>query len=328
MATYQSLELQTRQLCENIADDPQARGKVREVFYQKYGFRDQDGLSYGNSEIDFYRYERKRTVINPMSDNPPGSHWWRNVNLKFIYFSELAGAMFEANIVADDAPTPVKMWLDFLHHPSPQTWYRAHNSSIMTAAYLYRKDALLENEVEQLFLNVILYRLMFSQAMVEDATFFGDLGEFLADPRGFAVDLIVHLKNFYPLKYPLEQSDRDVILGDVDAVKKEMKSDFFDDLQEIKDKVSDAWDDFSTGVERWFGKRVKDETSDTDNRKAAPDDYDPTVKTLFEAEQVNILDNKFILPNLTRLYEAVARWNNVPFVIEFQKDGKPAYPPM
>jgi hypothetical protein len=331
MTTYQALEQQTQQMCDTIANDPQARGQVRKVFYQHYGFCEQDGLSYGNSEIDFYDYERKRGVINPLSDMPPGSHWWRNVNLKFIYFSELAGAMYAAGISEEQAPNPVKKWLEFIKEPSPQTWYRAHNSSIMTAAFIYGDNAAQENEVEQLFLNIILYRLMFSQAMVEDATFFGDIGEFLADPRGFAVDLIVHMANFYPLKYPLEPQDRAMILGDVNAIKTEMQSDFVDHLKSVKDTVEDklkaVHDDFEVIKHRWFGKAAKAQDSSIQTGDVRQeDDFDPNILTLIEAEQVNILDNKIILPNLTRLYQAVAKWNDIPFVVDFQKDGKPVYP--
>lgn len=214
MTTYDQLVQQTKTLCHSIADYPEKRLQVRKAFYQTFGFKDKDGLSFGDSEIAFLEWEIKRGVLNPLNDaQQPGSNWWRNVNLKFIFHSELAGAMHQAKVTNPDAPIPVLAWLDFIQSPSPENWYKAHNTTILAGFNEYIADGVAENNIEQIFLNITLYRLMFAQALVEDATIFGDIGEWSADPRYFSVKLITSLPDFYPTHYPLTEADLDVIEG-------------------------------------------------------------------------------------------------------------------
>ena len=223
--TYDELVAQTLAMCAAVSNSPQGRLQLREAYYGKYGFPllarqelgnafdkpgavhgvDLPDLGYGNSEIAFLKWEIKRGVLNPMDDAsmPAGSPWWRDVNLRFIYYSELAGLMFENNVSEPEAPVATLNWLNYLHSPSAKTWYCAHNTSILGGFERYKAQAAQEESVEQVFLNITLYRLMFAQALVEDATMFGELGAIMADPRGFAVALITHLPDFYPLNYPL-----------------------------------------------------------------------------------------------------------------------------
>ncbi|KTT41016.1 hypothetical protein SB5_04480 [Pseudomonas oryzihabitans] len=209
MNTYEEAVAATRALCEAIRNDPGKRRRVRESFYERFGDADNDGLSYGDSELAFLDWEIRAGVLDPET----GSPWWRNVNLNFIYLSELAGCLAQHDIPGDQAPFPTRCWLDFIAEPTPSHWYRAHNSSILDGFHRYEDDARLENEVGQEFLNITLYRLMFAQALVEDATIFGEIGAWLADPRGFSVTLLVHLADFYPPHYPLTEADRPIIEG-------------------------------------------------------------------------------------------------------------------
>lgn len=214
MTSYAELTKSVRALCDSVAESPQARRELRVKFYDKYGYKEADGFSYGDSELDFLDWEIRRGVLNSLSDPvQPGSAWWRDVNLQFIYFSELAGQLFEHGLMGDVLPTPVQKWLTYLVQPSPETWYRAHNSSILAGFQQCLANARDENEVEQDFLNIVLYRLMFAQAMVEDASMFGEIGDFVADPRGFAVEIIVSQPHFYPTHYPLSRKDRNTIEG-------------------------------------------------------------------------------------------------------------------
>jgi len=209
MKTYQEAVAATEALCEAIRNDPARRRQVRESFYEQFGDTDKDGLSYGDSELAFLDWEIRAGVLDPET----GSHWWRNVNLHFIYLSELAGCLAQYQIPSDEAPFPTRCWLDFIAEPTPRDWYRAHNASILAGFHLYEVDARLENAVGQDFINITLYRLMFAQALVEDATVFGEIGAWLADPRGFSVTLLVHLADFYPPHYPLTEADLPVIEG-------------------------------------------------------------------------------------------------------------------
>ena len=214
MASYEQLVADTQALCRSIEDFPEKRLALRQAFYQQYGFGTRKALNYGDSEIAFLKWEIKRGVLNPMDDpDQPGSKWWRDVNLNFIFYSELAGKMWTANVTNPNAPAPVQKWLTYIANPRSTTWYRAHNSSILAGFQLYPDDAGLENNIEQEFLNIILYRLLFAQALVEDATIFGDIGKLVANPELFAVKLITSLVDFYPDHYPLTPADKPIIEG-------------------------------------------------------------------------------------------------------------------
>ncbi len=209
MYTYEDAVTATGELCRQIENVPSRRRAVREDFYQRFGDTDNDGLSYGDSELAFLDWEIQAGVLDPVT----GSAWWRNVNLHFIYLAELAGCLAQHGLPGDQAPYPTRCWLTFIADPTPRHWYRAHNASILAGFALHQADARAENEVGQLFLNITLYRLMFAQALVEEATLFAELGALLADPRGFSVKLLVSLAEFYPPHYPLTDADREVIEG-------------------------------------------------------------------------------------------------------------------
>lgn len=209
MYTYEDAVAATRELCRQIENVPARRRAVREDFYKRFGDADNDGLSYGDSELAFLDWEIRAGVLDPQR----GSPWWRNVNLHFIYLAELAGCLARHGLSGEQAPFPTRCWLTFIADPTPRHWYRAHNASILAGFARHEQDARDENAVGQLFLNITLYRLMFAQALVEEATLFAELGALLADPRGFSVKLLVSLADFYPPHYPLGEADRAVIEG-------------------------------------------------------------------------------------------------------------------
>ena len=212
--TYDQLVKQVQVLTERIANNPLARLEVRQAFYERYGYVEQDGHNYGRSELAFLKWEIKRGVLNPLDDDTqPGSAWWRNVNLHFIFLSELAGAMKENDVTHPDAPMPTLKWLEFINNPTPENWYTAHNATILDGFKRYEGCALLENKYEIKFLNITLYRLLFAQAMVEETTLFPDLIEEFADPRSVGVKLITSLPDFYPPRYPLTEEDLKIVLG-------------------------------------------------------------------------------------------------------------------
>lgn len=208
-----ALEKELKAWLDTIKSSPSARFRSREAFYRRYG----DGLlgsfGYGNSELAFMRWE-ERGVLRAPDARPPGSGWWSNVNLRFIYLSELGARAQAAQIPIELLPVPARFWYTFVAAPGAQAWYRAHNSSIIDGYLKFPELAEAETVPEQVFINMVLYRLLFAQAMVEDAHFaFGKLGEILANPTGDAVDLITHLEAFYPTSYPLDQADIQDIMG-------------------------------------------------------------------------------------------------------------------
>lgn len=220
-ADYSELERKARCAVDGVADNPDGRLELRMAFYRKYGrgreLQDAGKLSpqdpdsefgYGRSELDFLRWEIRRGVLNPMdgSRGAPGSIWWRDVDLAFLYFGQLAALVHEAGVDGGAAPGAVQRWLDYISKPGEVAWYRAHNTSIVTGYQLHRECAGNESRGEQLFMNVVLSRLLYAQGMVEGAEM-GLLGRLFADPMLPSVDALVHLPDFYPDHYPLTDAD-------------------------------------------------------------------------------------------------------------------------
>ncbi|WP_062546175.1 hypothetical protein [Rufibacter tibetensis] len=216
-----SLEERARKLVDKVNDDPKARIGLREVFYRKYGCCRSHKFGFGNSEIAFLKWEA-RGLLNPMVGKSPGSPWWREVNREFIYYSEWAALVHESKldtVKALEVPVQVKYWLTFINTPTAKNWYRAHNSSIIASYHKHAGLAAQESYAEKVFINMVLYRVLFAQAMVESERFaFGKLGPFLANPRLPAVDFIVNDPFFYPTTYPLTKKEADIILGRVHRI--------------------------------------------------------------------------------------------------------------
>ncbi len=207
------IEKEVEAFVATIKNDPDARLKSREDFYKKYGASDRGEFGYGNSEIAFMKWENDR-VFRSSDASHKGSEWWSAVNLWFIYLSELGVKAKEAGIPKNTLPAPAQFWIDYIENPSDISWYRAHNSSIIDGYLKYPSLAKKENNSEQVLLNIVLYRLLFAQAMVEGKDFaFGRLGKIFANPRGVAVNLITQFEYFYPANYPMSPEDKRHLLG-------------------------------------------------------------------------------------------------------------------
>ena len=218
-----ALEARAHALVDGVANDPKGRYRLREDFYTRWGYAPRyaqdiahggtpagalDPFGYGTSELAFMQWEIRRGVLNPVGGEHTGSPWWRAVNSQFLYLSELAGLIAEAGLGSLVDDIDVRYWLDYFANPCGTTWYRAHNGCIVRAYLDQRELARAEIPGEQLFMNEVLYRLLFAEAMEMGAEA-GWLGTVAADPKLFAVDFITHLTTIYPDHYLL--TARDVI---------------------------------------------------------------------------------------------------------------------
>lgn len=229
--SFDSLKTLVDQRIDSVKDYPHRRYEIRAYFYEQFGEGHFTKFGFGNSEIAFLKWEA-RGVLKPPHSDPPGSEWWSAVNLKFIYWAELAAFVHISGIDTTglNLNTQIQHWLLFLDEPSSKHWYMAHNSSIIEGYHLYRDLAVEEVHAEQVFMNMVLYRLLYAQAMVEAESYaMGRLGQFLAKPSGIAVDFIVHDPFFYPETYPLNQEEKDIILGKKHAIG-ELEVEFSDDV--------------------------------------------------------------------------------------------------
>ncbi|MGD0677124.1 MAG: hypothetical protein ABSC94_17045 [Polyangiaceae bacterium] len=213
------LDLLMRQALQNIdavSDDPEARYRLCARFYAKYGHSWDGGFGYGNSELAFIRWEIKRGVLAPLGASP-GSVWWRSVNEALLFDAELAALIHESD-PSVDSPADVRRWLDYIKTPSAQTWYLAHNGSVVSA-YLKNIDAArAELDGEQLFMNIVLYRLLYAGALSSRTGAFAPFDHLLADPALPAVNVLVGIREFYPTRYPLTRADVRVLRGRGDSL--------------------------------------------------------------------------------------------------------------
>ncbi|GAB1856752.1 hypothetical protein MHTCC0001_15880 [Flavobacteriaceae bacterium MHTCC 0001] len=207
MKKLNELVNKAREIVNKVSDKPQERYALRYKFYQRYGdtlIKGNEGL--GNSELAFMKWEIKRGTLNPIDCEHPGSTWWREVNSHFLYVSTLAELIKASGQTFENLPIPVRFWLDFINTPNERTWYRAHNSSIIAGYKVADTLAFKENIYEQYFMNIVLYRVLYAQSMVEGVSF-GILGKIFGNPRGCAVSIITDIEAFYPSHYPLSKQD-------------------------------------------------------------------------------------------------------------------------
>ncbi|MDH4354071.1 MAG: DUF2071 domain-containing protein [Actinomycetota bacterium] len=198
-----------------MADDPGARLAFARRFYMEAD--DGSVHDYGRSELAFLEWEIDRGVLNdpePPGDAQAGSPWWRAVNGRLLVEAEEAFILrSEGRDSGTEASNPgTAAWLRFLADPSPQSWYRAHDNSIcrgyLAAAHLARQ----EEGHEQKLMNHVLYRVLFTQAVVDRRPWtLGWLTRLVSpavDPESSVVNTVVHDPDLYPRSYPLDAADR------------------------------------------------------------------------------------------------------------------------
>ncbi|MFO7680076.1 MAG: DUF1269 domain-containing protein [Chloroflexota bacterium] len=201
------LEAEAAHIVETVYDNPESRYKLRLHFYNQHG-QGTRTTGFGNSELNFTRWEIRRGVLNPLDDpHQPGSPWWRAVNGHFLYSSTLAYLVVEAGLQDEVMPTAVRYWLDYIRQPSAVTWYRAHNRGIVEGYVQFADIAQDENEYEQFFMNEVLFRVIYASSMVMGKSF-GKLGKYMSNPKLPAVDILVSTPHFYPANYPMTFADK------------------------------------------------------------------------------------------------------------------------
>ena len=169
-----------------------------------YGFGKLHG--YGQGQVDFTQWEVRRGALDPET----GSPWWRAVNGLLIRDMLEARYLFEAGLdTCAGSNEAVDAWLAYFAQPSPQSWYLAHNRSIVLGYLTYEDLALQESFTEQMVMVNTLFRVTLADQMVtsEEA-----LPSVASDPRGPAVGLITFVPTYYPADYPLTSDQEEKAL--------------------------------------------------------------------------------------------------------------------
>lgn len=194
---------------ELVRDSPVGRYALAERFYRTLGAR---RAGYGRAELSFLRWEIKRGVLNPPWTDRPGSPWWRALNERLLRDKIEAGLLWPDGASggrsgAVGSARSVSLWVEFLGAPSPASWFRAHNASIL-GGYLDHHDlALRELPEERWMMNVALLRVIFAHALIAAPRLalgaLAPLGRRLGDPRTVFIGLFLNLCRAFPQHYPL-----------------------------------------------------------------------------------------------------------------------------
>jgi hypothetical protein len=197
-----------------VQDNPQHRLDFARSFFTKHPV--EDIAEFGNSELAFMDWEVRRGCLNPLDDaERSGSRWWRSVNGSLLRDAQEAHLLHDDGRSSQDglaSTVGARRWLEFLETPSAQTWYLAHNTSIAAGYLEFQNVAAEEHGHEQKLMNLVLYRVLFTQAVVDGKQWtFGWMSRLLGrlvSPKSKMVDFVVHRRDLYPSTYPLSSDDR------------------------------------------------------------------------------------------------------------------------
>lgn len=121
-----------------VRDDPAARLALGARTYQGPTGRAPRHLPFRRAAMSFMHWQSDRGVLDPLDARPPGSLWWRAVNERLLRDGCEAVAR-SAGLPGEPSSPTIEHWLAFIARPTPRSWYRAHNAS-MVAAYLEHRD--------------------------------------------------------------------------------------------------------------------------------------------------------------------------------------------
>ena len=187
-------------------DDPAARiALLGRTYHGPTGHAPQH-LPFRRAALSFMRWQAQRGLLNPTCASPPGSSWWRAMNERLLRDGCEVIALARG-LAGEPSSDAVSFWLDFVDTPSPTTWYRAHNASIVAGYLEHERLAHAETAAERFFMNVALVRVLYAHALVAAPRLalgrLAPLSRALGDPRFGLAGVFLSLRRVIPNHYPL-----------------------------------------------------------------------------------------------------------------------------
>ena len=162
-------------------------------------------------------WQVRRGLLNPLDHERPGSPWWRAVNERLLRDTCEARSRLLGHPGPGSSPS-VEPSVDFARHPSPRTWYLAHNVTIVTAYLDHRDLAEHENRVERFFINLVLVRVLYAHALVASPRlalgWLAPTARWIGDPRRDVTGMFLSVSRVLPNRYPLEGELDDYIAAE------------------------------------------------------------------------------------------------------------------
>jgi len=197
-----------------VRDDPAGRLALARSIYDDPTGRPSQRPRFRRAALAFTHWMAARGVLNALDGERPGSRWWRAMNERLLGDSCEAFGSATGRGGSPSTDTVVH-WTAFIDRPTAQSWYRAHNASIVAAYLDHRELAAAENRVERFFLNVVLSRVLYAHALVAAPRLavglFARGGPTLGDPRRGTVDLFLSMGRILPDDYPADEELEDYL---------------------------------------------------------------------------------------------------------------------
>jgi hypothetical protein len=162
-------------------------------------------------------WQLRRGLLNSLDHERPGSPWWRAVNERLLRDACEARSRVLGHPGPASSPS-VEPSIRFALRPSPRTWYRAHNVTVLRAYLDHRDLAERENRVERFFINLVLVRVLYAHALVAAPrlalAWLAPIARWLGDPRMDITGMFLSVSRVLPLRYPLQGALEDYIAGE------------------------------------------------------------------------------------------------------------------
>jgi hypothetical protein len=190
-----------------VRDDPRGRLDLLRSSYAPQAGAAPLHLPYPRAALAFMGWQLRRGLLNPLDDERPGSPWWRAVNERLLRDTCEARSHVLGHPGPASSPS-VEPSVRFARRPSPRTWYRAHNVTIVSAYLDHRDLAERENRVERFFINLVLVRVLYAHALVAAPRlalgWLAPIARWLGDPRLDMTGMFLAVSRVLPDVYPLD----------------------------------------------------------------------------------------------------------------------------
>jgi hypothetical protein len=190
-----------------VRDRPDARLRLLRASYRPPPGTPPLHLRYARAALAFMGWQVRRGLLNPPDSARPGSPWWRAVNERLLRDTCEARSRLLGHPGPPSSPS-VEPAVAFARHPSPRTWYLAHNVTVVRAYLDHRDLAEREGRVERFFINLVLVRVLFAHALVAEPrlalSWLAPVGPWIGDPRRDVTGMFLAVSRVLPDVYPLD----------------------------------------------------------------------------------------------------------------------------